>query len=265
MAKIIETEQTIKKNQLPIRGANDLISLGSCIANSGMFGNCLPARGAVVAAICYQENMSLLDFLRWYHLTNDGKITMRADRMMAEYQRLGGTIVWKETSEEKAEAVCSYAENKNVTVSYTIDEAKKAGYIRDKSNWTKDPASQLRARVITRAVRMLCPAATAGVYTPEEMADNAIDMEMQIQQPQEQEIMRPAELAAQDQSNMPDPWTQNKTTNFELCPVEGIYFKKRWDAMPTEHLHLALTIANLENGHYEAINKAIAERERNHG
>lgn len=45
------------------------------------------------------------------------------------------------------------------------------GLIRPKSAWETDPGAMLRARVITRGVRIVCPGVCAGVYTPEELED----------------------------------------------------------------------------------------------
>jgi hypothetical protein len=56
-----------------------------------------------------------------------------------------------------------------------MGEAMAAGYVKQGSNWVKDPAAQLRARAITRATRMLCPRALGGLSTPQELADVPIE------------------------------------------------------------------------------------------
>jgi hypothetical protein len=62
---------------------------------------------------------------------------------------------------------------KKVRVSFTSDDAKLAGLLPAKagSGWAKFPAEMLRARVISKATRMLDPRITQGRYTPEEVAD----------------------------------------------------------------------------------------------
>jgi hypothetical protein len=62
---------------------------------------------------------------------------------------------------------------KKVRVSFTAEDAKIAGLIPAKpgSGWAKFPAEMLRARVISKATRMLDPRITQGRYTPEEVAD----------------------------------------------------------------------------------------------
>ena len=58
-------------------------------------------------------------------------------------------------------------------MAFTSDDAKQAGLLPAKagSGWAKFPAEMLRARVISKATRMLDPRITQGRYTPEEVAD----------------------------------------------------------------------------------------------
>lgn len=155
----------------PVATVADLQAIGKSIAESGMFGACTPGKGLVVWSICDQEGISLLEFLRTYHVTNDGKVSMRADRMMAEFLARGGKLVWTEYGVTRAAAKFSYGDNRDIAIDFTIDEAKRMGLIRSGSAWEKDPAAMLRARVITRGIRMVCPGVCAGVYTPEELDD----------------------------------------------------------------------------------------------
>jgi hypothetical protein len=57
-----------------------------------------------------------------------------------------------------------------------MDEAKQACLIPLKpgSGWQKFPAEMLRARVISKATRMLDPRITQGRHTPEEVADFSV-------------------------------------------------------------------------------------------
>ena len=58
-------------------------------------------------------------------------------------------------------------------MAFTSDDAKQAGLLPAKagSGWAKFPAEMLRARVISKATRMLDPRITQGRYSPEEVAD----------------------------------------------------------------------------------------------
>lgn len=57
------------------------------------------------------------------------------------------------------------------TVTYTIEEAQKAGLVRDGSPWKTGPQDMLVARVTSRAARRYFPNVTSGLYTPEELQD----------------------------------------------------------------------------------------------
>lgn len=294
---IREDMSVATKTALPIQSMADVFDLGSYIAKSGMFGAGSDSKGIVIASACLQEGMSLLEFKRTFHVTNTGEVTMRADMMLAEFIRRGGKCKWIEYSDTIAKAIFSYRENENVTIQYTIEEAEKAGYIRPGSNWTKDPGSQLRARLITRAVRMLCPGAVAGIYTPEEMAD--------LHEPQETKAAeKPARLAPDDprcvkaelvdaapatpeptpfKTPTPDPAPAPKKAKaapasqptppaapapgpsqdpeyYATCPMPGKMFGIKWRDMSMEHLEYAknITHPDMEPEHYTAVAEAIA-------
>ena len=59
-------------------------------------------------------------------------------------------------------------------VTYTLQEAKTAGLLREGSGWTKNPKDMLVARCRTRAARQYFPEAILGMYSIEEIRDGAI-------------------------------------------------------------------------------------------
>lgn len=268
MSTEIQTYQP-KPQALAIQSVGDVKEMGLAVAQSGMFGSCTPGRGAVIAAICQQEGYSLLEFKRTFHITNRGDVSMRADRMLAEFQRRGGTWKWVRFDAEEARAIISWRENENVEVSYTIAEAKAAGLIKADSAWEKDPAAMLRARLITRGVRMVNPGAVCGTYTPEELADvygvDVTDIEPREPVP----VAATAERVQEAVGSVTTPWGETDTTpapaEFDpgVCPVRGKLYGVRWADMDIDTLQIAKTLESpdMEPEHFEAINAAIAERE----
>jgi hypothetical protein len=101
-----------------------------------------------------------------------GNITMKSEAMLAGLMDAGWDIDWIQFDAQAAIADFSKGAKK-VRVSFTADDAKIAGLIPAKpgSGWAKFPAEMLRARVISKATRMLDPRITQGRYTPEEVAD----------------------------------------------------------------------------------------------
>jgi hypothetical protein len=141
-------------------------TMGDWISHSGMFGCVKPEQGYVLAS-----RMTPLSWKRENHLIN-GNITMKSESMLSGLMTAGWDIDWVQFDIQAAIADFSKGAKK-VRVSFTADDAKQAGLIPAKpgSGWAKFPAEMLRARLISKATRMLDPRITQGRYTPEEVAD----------------------------------------------------------------------------------------------
>jgi len=145
--------------------------MGEWIAHSGMFGCVKPEQGYVLAMECLASRQTPLSWKKENHLIN-GNITMKSESMLSGLMNAGWDIDWIQFDSQAAIADFSKGAKK-VRVSFTADDAKIAGLIPAKpgSGWAKFPAEMLRARVISKATRMLDPRITQGRYTPEEVAD----------------------------------------------------------------------------------------------
>jgi hypothetical protein len=99
---------------------------------------------------------------------------MRSDAMLAGYRTRGGKVIWKQFDSTAAIGVWKFDGNE-CEIGFTTEDAKIAGLLPAKagSGWQKDPAAMLRARCISKAIRMLAPEVVAGVYATEEAADFA--------------------------------------------------------------------------------------------
>ena len=146
-------------------------TMGDWIAHSGMFGCVKPEQGYVLALECIASRMTPLSWKRENHLIN-GNITMKSESMLSGLMTAGWDIDWIQF--DAIAAIADFSKGvKKVRVSFTSDDAKLAGLLPAKagSGWAKFPAEMLRARVISKATRMLDPRITQGRYTPEEVAD----------------------------------------------------------------------------------------------
>lgn len=149
--------------------------LGETFAKSTMFGCQNEEQGRVFALHCALTGQSPLEVMQTYHLI-DGKLSKRFEAMLAEFNEAGGTHQWIKDGSDGKEASCRFIMGVNdVTVTYTIDDAERAGLVKPKSGWVKNPANMLRARVASNGVTMVYPKARVGVYTPEEIEDIASD------------------------------------------------------------------------------------------
>ena len=146
-------------------------TMGDWIAHSGMFGCVKPEQGYVLALECLANRQTPLAWKTQNHLIN-GNITMKSEAMLAGMMNAGWDIDWIQF--DAAAAVAEFVKGtKKVRVEFTAADAKIAGMLPAKpgSGWAKFPAEMLRARVISKATRMLDPRITQGRYTPEEVAD----------------------------------------------------------------------------------------------
>lgn len=124
---------------------------------------------ATLMLLCQSEGIHPLQALKRYHIIK-GRPSMRADAMLAEFQRAGGKIKWVIRTEEECKAIFSHEQGGELSVSWTIEMAKKAQLLGNPT-WSKYPRQMLSARVISEGVRTIYPAIVTGLYTPEEVED----------------------------------------------------------------------------------------------
>lgn len=154
--------------------------LGNFIAKSGMAGCEKTEQGMVLAMACLTERRSPLDIIREYHLI-DGRLSMKSEAMLAKFNQHGGRHLWKRVDNEAAVLVLTHGEFKDFEVSYTMQDAERAGLVgkggaarsgqKQPGGWQKNPDAMLRARCTSKAIRMVDPSVVVGVYTPEEIID----------------------------------------------------------------------------------------------
>jgi|GEM_PF-5238167 len=170
---------------------------------SGVFKGAPKALCDIIALECMARKQTPLQLAQTFHVF-DGKLSMRADAILAEFNRLGGTHVIIARTPERAEIELKW--NKKTTLfSFTWEEAKQEPYVYDKTgvnlkvNWAT-PRSRMQllwARVVSDGVRAVCPRVNSGRYTPEEIAD--FDDSPRLPPPQTQ----PAQAAISVQATLP--------------------------------------------------------------
>lgn len=166
-----------------------VVSLGRSIAISKMFGCDSTAQGEVFAMECLARRIPPLMLAERYHVIH-GKLSMKSDAMLAEFDRQGGkhkplcrtadraeieltldghterfAITWTEAQQEpfiyegrEGDVLKALADNKPPVI--------KAKY--------RTPRSRMQmmwARVVSDGVRVMMPGVNCGTYTPEEVDD----------------------------------------------------------------------------------------------
>jgi hypothetical protein len=152
-------------------------TIGKAITLSRIFGCQNDAQGQILALECLAKKLPPLALAERYHLI-DGKLSMKADAMLAGFEDAGGTYEIREYSPDACEI--NFLRGKNqLTVRITWDMAQQEkwpygkGGKETKTNWSTAIGRQdmLWARVVSRGVRRLAPGVVCGRYTPEEIGD----------------------------------------------------------------------------------------------
>jgi hypothetical protein len=246
---------------LPVANMGEIATAGALLAQSGMFGAMNAAAGFVIAATCYQQGISLMEFRRTYHMTDEGP-AMRSDAMAAEFRNRGGSYEIIENSTQRAAARFEF-EDQDIEFSYSMDDARRTGdcFKGDgktlKHNWSKRPEDMLWARMISRAVRRLCPEINAGLYSPEEMQD--IDGDPAPRPPMR--VLTPDEVQERVQKVTPPKPAPVAELDCTRVPEGfGDASGKLWSELDDDTLAAALECEELDSGYKAAIRVARDQR-----
>jgi hypothetical protein len=173
----METAIAVRETGLAPMGFNDLKAMGQIFEQSNAFGFSQQGQGIVVAMTCVMNRMTPLEFMERYNIIG-GKPSMKADAMLANLLELGGEYEIIARDPARAAIKASFR-SASITVTLSWDEAKQEPFVYKgdgktiKTNWATPRArmQMLWARVVSDAVRTVCPLANRGSYTPEEMQD----------------------------------------------------------------------------------------------
>jgi hypothetical protein len=151
-------------------------TIGKAITASRIFGCQNEAQGQILALECLAKRLPPLALAEQYHLI-DGKLSMKADAMLAGFEDLGGEYEVKEYSPDACEIVFKRGKNTlPIRITWEMAQQEKwpfAGGSKLKTNWSTPIGRQdmLWARVVSRGVRKLAARVVCGRYTPEEISD----------------------------------------------------------------------------------------------
>lgn len=170
--------------ELAVFNAAELSVFAKNVAASRLYPGIQNEQAAfTLMALCLAEGLHPIKALQRYHII-EGRPSMRADAMQAEFQRLGGVVRWIKSTDEECSASFLHPIHApdpgfaiHVTLAALIESGVAKGYNKDKGGWEvkkvyrQHPAAMLRARVISQGVRAVLPGVVAGIYTPEEVED----------------------------------------------------------------------------------------------
>ena len=147
----------------------DIQQMAEVAAKSRMFGFKNSEEAMAIMLLCQAENLHPAIAMRDFHIIQ-GRPALKADAMLARFQQAGGSVQWKDYTDEKVTGVFSHPSGGSLEVSWSLAQAKSIG-IANKDNWRNYPRAMLRARCVSEGIRSVYPGCVVGVYTPEEIQD----------------------------------------------------------------------------------------------
>lgn len=157
------------------------MELSVSVAKSKMFGITTPESALV--RIMAGRNLGLPAMVSLQRLYDfDGKVGLYSDLIQALVQRHPMTEYFRlvETTDEKASYVAKRKGDPETPYTFTIEDARKAGLLdkggdnKGKSAWNAWTKDMLRARCITKLAKIVCPEASMGLPSVEELVDGDV-------------------------------------------------------------------------------------------
>jgi hypothetical protein len=151
-------------------------SMGVAIAKSRLLGCENEDQGRVMAMACLAKGTDPMSLAQRYDIIQ-GKLSMKADAMLATFRAMGGDHGVIQRDAEAAEVELVW-EGRTSRFRFTWEEAQaepfvygKGGKIKDNYATPRKRMQMLWARVVSDGVRAICPEVNQGLYTPEEVSD----------------------------------------------------------------------------------------------
>jgi hypothetical protein len=140
------------------------------LVKSKMFGIDNVDQAMALMSIAVAEGKHPAIIARDFHLIQ-GRPAKKAEAMMRDLVQAGGSVKWHALDDTIADATFSHPQGGTVRITWDMARAKQAGLLGRGDMYHKYPRAMLRSRCVSEGVRTVCPLATSGVYTPEEVQD----------------------------------------------------------------------------------------------
>ena len=199
----------------------EIKQIGDVAVKSNRFPAIFNSEQAVVSILSGREiGLGPMKSLQELYVI-EGKVAMSSG-LIASLIKGSGKYEFTITTHDSNECVIEFTRHDKPAgvSSFSMDDAKQAGLVRQGSGWTKYPRNMLFARALTNGARWFCADAFAGpVYTPDEL-------EVDVENPSAEKKLtgtggRP--VAGEYKWFMPDGSLE---LGDELCPIH-------WNHKPT--------------------------------
>ena len=106
-----------------------------------------------------------------------GKVTLTSQGMLAKIQSRPDVV--RLSIDKSTDEACTVTMTRNTgftfTLTYSVEDAKRAGLVKPDSNWNKYPANMCRWRAISMCARIVVPDLLAGLYLVSEFDSTVVD------------------------------------------------------------------------------------------
>lgn len=157
------------------------------MAKSGFYGIKTKEEGLALMLVGQADGIHFAAAVRDYHIIQ-GRPAMKADAMLARFQKSGGKVEWIKLTDAEVSAKFSHPQGGSAVI--TWDEARVAMADLKNPMHKKYPRAMKRSRVVSEGVRTVFPGAIGSAYSVEEMQDLAYEETARTQ------VSEPAQLAA---------------------------------------------------------------------
>lgn len=221
------------------RDLPSLMDFSAMVARSGLCPIALQGKPQDVALVLMsgaERGFTAMQALQNMHVVK-GKVAMSADIIRAMCQRhpaCDGFELLGVTEEKATFQVKKKGWEKSVTVDFSMEDARRAGLIRDGSAWKTFPKAMLVARCTTQAARWYFPDVMAGIM--EETEAKELEPEQQLASRPSAKARAAAEAIA-GAGKPPEPLADDVVDAEEVeevppRPAEGV--KERLEAAAEE-------------------------------
>lgn len=156
---------------VPPYSVPDMERMARAVVESRLFGISSEAQAMTLMLLAQAEGRHPVLAARDYHII-EGRPSKSSEAMMRDFLAAGGQVDWHQLDDDAAEASFRHARGGEVTLRWDIARAKQAGLLGRRGDmYGKYPRAMLRSRCVSEGIRTVFPAATSGMYVPEETAD----------------------------------------------------------------------------------------------
>jgi hypothetical protein len=144
----------------------------AAMAASGFYGIKTKEEGLALMLVAQADGIHFAAGVRDYHIIS-GRPAMKADAMLARFQRAGGSVKWLKLDDAEVSAEFTHPQGGSAVI--TWDDARVAQAELRSPMHKKYPRQMKRSRVISEGIRTVFPGVVSGTYSIEEVQDIAFE------------------------------------------------------------------------------------------